>query len=31
MEAETTLSEKQFTKADWRPGKRRRTQPRVHD
>ena len=30
MEA-ATLSETQFTKADWRPGKRRRTQPRVRD
>jgi hypothetical protein len=25
------LSESQFTKLDWRPGKRRRTQPRVRD
>jgi hypothetical protein len=28
METETTLSETQFSKAGWRPGKRRRTQPR---
>jgi hypothetical protein len=25
------VSKTQFTKADWRPGKRRRTQPRVRD
>jgi hypothetical protein len=25
------LSETQFSRLDWRPGKRRRTQPRVHD
>jgi hypothetical protein len=25
------MSETQFTKLDWRPGKRRRTQPRVRD
>jgi hypothetical protein len=25
------LSETQFSRADWRAGKRRRTQPRVHD
>jgi hypothetical protein len=24
------MSEMQFTRLDWRPGKRRRTQPRVH-
>ena len=26
---EATLSETQFTKLDWRPGKRRKTQPRL--
>jgi hypothetical protein len=25
------LSETHFDRSDWRPGKRRRTQPRVHD
>jgi hypothetical protein len=25
------MSETQFSRADWRPGKRRRTQPRVRD
>jgi hypothetical protein len=25
------MSETQFTRADWRPGKRRRSQPRVRD
>jgi hypothetical protein len=25
------MSETQFSKADWRPGKRNRTRPRVHD